>query len=396
MTGQRVMTMLTSLQETQRLASDDPRWARVLARDRSADGSFWYSVSTTGIYCRPSCPSRTANPKNVQLYETLAAAKATGFRPCKRCNPDGRSLEEENAVIVARACRLIEDSEETLSLSGLASTIGLSQSHLHRVFKSVTGLTPKAYATAHRGAKLREGLVSSDSVTEAIYDAGYGSSSRFYEKSAGLLGMTPTQYRAGGLNEEIRFAVGESSLGAILVASSAKGVVAILLGNDPELLVRDLQDRFPRAKLIGADRDYESLVAQVVGLIEAPGIGFGLPLDIRGTAFQQRVWRALQEIPPGQTVSYAEIARRIGTPKAVRAVAGACAANNLAVAIPCHRVVRNDGTLSGYAWGVDKKRTLLDREGTRPRDAMPQNRVTPLGVASEPGVRPFHHTLMRS
>ena len=283
-----------------------------------------------------------------------------------------------------------------MSLSGLASTIGLSQSHLHRLFKSVTGLTPKAYATAHRGAKLREGLVSSDSVTEAIYDAGYGSSSRFYEKSAGLLGMTPTQYRAGGLNEEIRFAVGESSLGAILVASSAKGVVAILLGNDPELLVRDLQDRFPRAKLIGADRDYESLVAQVVGLIEAPGIGFGLPLDIRGTAFQQRVWRALQEIPPGQTVSYAEIARRIGTPKAVRAVAGACAANNLAVAIPCHRVVRNDGTLSGYAWGVDKKRTLLDREGTRPRDAMPQNRVTPLGVASEPGVRPFHHTLMRS
>jgi AraC family transcriptional regulator of adaptative response/methylated-DNA-[protein]-cysteine methyltransferase len=226
----------------------------------------------------------------------------------------------------------------------------------------VTGLTPKAYATAHRGAKLREGLVSSDSVTEAIYDAGYGSSSRFYEKSTSLLGMTPTQYRAGGLNEEIRFAVGESSLGAILVASSAKGVVAILLGNDPELLVRDLQDRFPRAKLIGADRDYESLVAQVVGLIEAPGIGFGLPLDIRGTAFQQRVWRALQEIPPGQTVSYAEIARRIGTPKAVRAVAGACAANNLAVAIPCHRVVRNDGSLSGYAWGVDKKRTLLDRE----------------------------------
>jgi AraC family transcriptional regulator, regulatory protein of adaptative response / methylated-DNA-[protein]-cysteine methyltransferase len=198
--------------------------------------------------------------------------------------------------------------------------------------------------------------------TGAIYEAGYGSSSRFYEKSAGLLGMTPTRYRAGGLNEEIRFAVGESSLGAILVASSTKGVAAILLGNDPELLVRDLQDRFPRAKLIGADRDYESLVARVVGLMEAPSIGFDLPLDIRGTAFQQRVWRALQEIPPGRTVSHAEIARRIGMPKAVRAVAGACAANNHAVAIPCHRVVRNDGTLSGYAWGVDKKRMLLDRE----------------------------------
>jgi AraC family transcriptional regulator of adaptative response/methylated-DNA-[protein]-cysteine methyltransferase len=282
------MTMLTSMQETQRFASDDPRWARVLARDRSADGAFWYSVSTTGIYCRPSCPSRTANPKNVQLYETLAAAKATGFRPCKRCNPDGRSLEEENAVIVARACRLIEDSEETLSRSGLASTIGRSQSHLHRLFKSVIGITPKAYAIGQRAATLREGLASSDSVTEAIYEAGYSSSSRLYEKSAGLLGMTPTRYHAGGLNEEIRFAVGESSLGAILVASSTKGVAAILLGNDPELLVRDLQDRFPRAKLIGADGDYESLVARVVGLIEAPGIGFGLPLDIRGTAFSTK------------------------------------------------------------------------------------------------------------
>ena len=359
------MTMLTSIQETPRLASDDPRWVRVVSRDRSADGAFWYSVSTTGIYCRPSCPSRTANPRNVQLYDTLAAAKATGFRPCKRCNPDGRSLEAENAAIVAKACRLIQSSEETLSLDKLASTIGLSQSHLHRLFKSVTGITPKAYAIAQRAAKIREGLASSDSVTGAIYEAGYGSSSRFYEKSAGLLGMTPTRYRAGGLNEEIRFAVGESSLGAILVASSTKGVAAILLGNDPELLVRDLQDRFPRAKLIGADRDYESLVARVVGLIEAPSIGLDLPLDIRGTAFQQRVWRALQEIPPGQTISYAEIARRIGTPKAVRAVAGACAANNLAVAIPCHRVVRNDGTLSGYAWGVDKKRILLDREANQ-------------------------------
>ena len=359
------MTMLTSIQGTQRLASDDPRWARVVARDRSADGAFWYSVSTTGIYCRPSCPSRTANPRNVQLYDTLAAAKATGFRPCKRCNPDGRSLEAENAAIVAKACRLIQSSEETLSLDKLASTIGLSQSHLHRLFKSVIGITPKAYAIAQRAAKIREGLASGDSVTGAIYEAGYGSSSRFYEKSAGLLGMTPTRYRAGGLNEEIRFAVGESSLGAILVASSTKGVAAILLGDDPELLVRDLQDRFPRAKLIGADRDYESLVARVVGLIEAPSIGLDLPLDIRGTAFQQRVWRALQEIPPGQTVSYAEIGRRIGMPKAVRAVAGACAANNLAVAIPCHRVVRNDGTLSGYAWGVDKKRILLDREANQ-------------------------------
>jgi AraC family transcriptional regulator of adaptative response/methylated-DNA-[protein]-cysteine methyltransferase len=247
----------------------------------------------------------------------------------------------------------------------LAAAVGRSPSHFHRQFKATTGLTPKNYAAAHRAARLREGLASGDSVTEAIYDAGFNSSSRFYEKSREILGMTPTQYRSGGANEEIRFAVGESSLGALLVASSQKGVAAILLGAQPDELVRSLQDRFPKARLIGADRDYEALVARVVGLIETPGAGLGLPLDIRGTAFQQRVWQALQEIPFGHTASYAEIARRIGLPKAVRAVAGACAANNIAVAIPCHRVVRNDGALSGYAWGVERKRVLLDREKLR-------------------------------
>jgi AraC family transcriptional regulator of adaptative response/methylated-DNA-[protein]-cysteine methyltransferase len=342
--------------------SDDPRWARVLARDKTADGCFWYSVATTGIYCRPSCPSRTANRKNVQLHDTLVVAKATGFRPCKRCNPDGISIEGENAAIIAQACRLIEESEEEPSLHGLAEAVGLSPSYFHRMFKAITGLTPKDYAVAHRAAKIRQGLDSGNSVTEAMYDAGFNSSGRFYEKSTGLLGMTPTQYRAGGANEEIRFAVGETSLGAILVASSKKGVASILLGADPDTLVRNLQDRFPKARLIGADSDYEALVATVVGFVEAPNLGLDLPLDVRGTAFQQRVWQALQEIPAGQTVSYAEVARRIGLPKAVRAVAGACAANNLAVAIPCHRVVRNDGALSGYAWGVERKRVLLDRE----------------------------------
>jgi AraC family transcriptional regulator, regulatory protein of adaptative response / methylated-DNA-[protein]-cysteine methyltransferase len=342
--------------------SDDPRWARVLARDKTADGCFWYSVATTGIYCRPSCPSRTANRKNVQLHDTLVVAKATGFRPCKRCNPDGISIEGENAAIIAQACRLIEESEEEPSLHGLAEAVGLSPSYFHRMFKAITGLTPKDYAVAHRAAKIRQGLDSGNSVTEAMYDAGFNSSGRFYEKSTGLLGMTPTQYRAGGANEEIRFAVGETSLGAILVASSKKGVASILLGADPDTLVRNLQDRFPKARLIGADSDYEALVATVVGFVEAPNLGLHLPLDVRGTAFQQRVWQALQEIPAGQTVSYAEVARRIGLPKAVRAVAGACAANNLAVAIPCHRVVRNDGALSGYAWGVERKRVLLDRE----------------------------------
>jgi AraC family transcriptional regulator, regulatory protein of adaptative response / methylated-DNA-[protein]-cysteine methyltransferase len=251
------------------------------------------------------------------------------------------------------------------SLKDLADAVGRSPSYFHRAFKAVIGLTPKDYAAAHRAKKIRQGLASSNTITEAIYDAGFNSSGRFYEKSTDLLGMRPSRYRAGGADEEIKFAVGQTSLGAILVASSRKGVAAILLGDDPDELVRDLQDRFPKARLIGAERDYETLIARVGGLIETPEVGLSLPLDVRGTAFQQRVWQALQEIPTGETVCYAEIARRIGSPKAARAVAEACAANNLAVAIPCHRVVRHDGSLSGYAWGVDRKRALLDREASR-------------------------------
>jgi AraC family transcriptional regulator of adaptative response/methylated-DNA-[protein]-cysteine methyltransferase len=354
-----------SRKSTPTSVADDPRWARIVARDKTADGHLWYSVLTTGVYCRPSCPSRTANPKNVQLHDSLASARATGFRPCKRCNPEGLSADDENAALVARACRIIEESEEEPSLEKLADAVGRSPSYFHRIFKATTGVTPKDYATARRAAKVRHGLASASTVTEAIYDAGFNSSGRFYEKSTDLLGMTPSQYRAGGANEDIKFAVGQTSLGAILVASTNKGVAAILLGSDPEDLVRDLQDRFPKAHLIGADRDYEALVARVVGFVEAPKMGLNLPLDVRGTAFQERVWKALQEIPPGATVSYAEIARHIGAPKSVRAVAGACAANNLAVAIPCHRVVRNDGALSGYAWGVDRKRALIEREAAQ-------------------------------
>jgi AraC family transcriptional regulator of adaptative response/methylated-DNA-[protein]-cysteine methyltransferase len=358
-------TLATSRKATTPSVADDPRWTRIVARDKTADGHLWYSVATTGVYCRPSCPSRTANPKNVQLHDSLESAKATGFRSCRRCNPDGPSIEAENAALVAQACRIIEESEEEPSLEELADAIGRSPSYFHRLFKATTGLTPKDYAAAHHAKRVRQGLASGNTVTETIYDAGFSSSGRFYEKSTEMLGMTPSQYRAGGANEEIRFAVGQTSLGAILVASSKKGVASILLGDDPDELVRNLQDRFPKARLIGADRDYEALVARVVGFVETPGIGLDLPLDVRGTAFQQRVWRALQEIPVGETVSYADIARRIGSPKAVRAVAGACAANNLAVAIPCHRVVRNDGSLSGYAWGVERARVLLAREASR-------------------------------
>ena len=342
--------------------ANDPRWASVIARDPSADGTFVFSVRTTGVYCRPSCPARRARPENVRFHATGDDAVAAGFRPCKRCRPDRPSLREEHTDKVTRACRLIEGSPRMPSLEILAAAAGMSPFHFHRVFKGVTGLTPRAYAAAHRGERVRKTLERSSSVTRAIYESGYDSGGRFYAASQEILGMTPTDYRAGGTNAEIRFAVGECSLGSILVARSELGVCAILLGDDPDALARDLQARFPRATLIGGDPGFEQLVAKVVGFIEAPRLGLDLPLDVQGTAFQQRVWQALREIPPGRTASYTEIARRIGAPAAVRAVAGACAANRLAVAIPCHRVVRTDGALSGYRWGVERKRALLERE----------------------------------
>ncbi len=252
-------------------------------------------------------------------------------------------------------------SKRRLLLNSPASA-GLSTFHLHRVFKAITGLTPKQYAAAHRTRRVKAELGRSNTVTEAIYEAGYNSNGRFYEQSNEVLGMTPTAYRAGGVNTEIRFAIGECSLGSILVAASERGVCAILIGDDPEALARDLQDRFPRAQLIGGDSQFEHLVAKVVGFVEAPALGLDLPLDVRGTAFQQRVWQALREIPAGRTASYLQIATRIGAPKAVRAVGAAVGANPLAVAIPCHRVIRTDGSLCGYRWGVDRKRALIERE----------------------------------
>ena len=345
-----------------RSAVDDERWARILARDKTADGTFWYSVATTGVYCRPSCPSRTANRRHVGVHPTPAAARQAGFRACLRCNPDGPSVDAADAATVATACRLIERCAAAPPLATLAASAVLSPGHFHRLFKKHTGLTPREYAAAKRAARVRDALARDESITDAIYRAGFNSSGRFYEASTGMLGMTPGRFKAGGLNETIRFAVGQSSLGAILAASSETGVVAILLGDDPDRLARDLQDRFPTARLLGGDDGYERVVATVVGLVEAPALGLHLPLDIRGTAFQQRVWNALRDIPAGHTASYTAIAASIGAPRAVRAVAGACAANNVAVAIPCHRVVRSDGALSGYAWGVERKRALIERE----------------------------------
>ncbi|GBQ21221.1 O6-methylguanine-DNA methyltransferase [Gluconacetobacter sacchari DSM 12717] len=342
----------------------DPRWTAIVKRDRKADGRFWYSVITTRIYCRPSCPSRLARPDNMRLHDTIEAARASGARPCRRCDPDAASPEARGNARIVRACRLIEAGDAPPTLAALARQIGLSPGHFQRVFKSVTGLSPRQYAEACRSGRLRDGLREARTVTDAIYAAGYGSSSRFYEKAANLLGMTPTALRRGAPAERLRFAIGACSLGAILVASSDKGIVAILLGDDPDQLARDLQDRFPRADLIGEDREYAQLVATVVGFMEAPGVGLGLPLDIRGTAFQQRVWNALREIPAGSTTTYTEIAHRIGVPASVRAVANACGANALAVAIPCHRVIRRDGALSGYRWGVERKERLIEREKT--------------------------------
>lgn len=358
------MSKATTILELATTTKNDPRWQAVIKREAAADGKFFYSVKTTGVYCRPSCGARLARPENVQFYATPEEAEKAGFRACKRCKPTQMGSAAENAAKIAKACRFIEGSGKAPTLNRLADSADMSLFHFHRVFKSITGLTPIAYAKAHSNQRMRDSLERSNNVTDAIYDAGFNSSGRFYETSNQALGMTPKKFREGGLDTDIFFAIGQCSLGSILVAQSNKGVCSILIDDDPDVLVHDLQDRFPKANLIGDETGYQELIAKVIGLIEKPTIGIDLPLDIRGTAFQQRVWKALQQIPPGSTATYTEIAKKIGMPRAVRAVAQACGANSLAVAIPCHRVIRNDGSLSGYRWGVDRKRVLLEREVT--------------------------------
>jgi AraC family transcriptional regulator of adaptative response/methylated-DNA-[protein]-cysteine methyltransferase len=349
--------------------NDELRWAAVQRRDPAFDGLFYYSVRTTGVYCRPSCPSRAAGRANVAFHASAIDAEAAGFRPCLRCAPHLPPLAERQREAVARVCRLIDAADDVSGhapdLDSLAQAAGMSRYHFHRVFKAHTGITPRAYAAARRGERVRQELAQGAPVLDAIYDAGYGSSTRFYAGSRAVLGMLPAQYRSGGRGKTIRFAVGQCSLGAILVAATDRGICAILMGDEPAPLVDDLQVRFPHAVLEGADSDFALTVAQVVGLVEAPRIGLDLPLDVRGTAFQQRVWQALRTIPAGRTVSYAELAEIVGVAGGARAVAGACAANPAAVAIPCHRVVRVGGALSGYRWGIERKRTLLEREQTQ-------------------------------
>lgn len=350
---------------TELFKNDEDRWAAVVHRDSRADGVFFYSVRSTGVYCRPSCGARLARRENVRFHASALAAQDQGFRPCKRCRPHQSSLRDRRSAAIATACREIEVSEETPDLDAIASRAGMSRFHFQRVFRSVTGLTPKAYATAHRAQRVRERLQTSSTVTDAIYEAGFNSSGRFYATSGQMLGMTPTAFRNGAPDSSIRFAVGKCSLGSVLVATSEKGVCAILFGEDPRSLAEDLRSLFPNAQLLAGDGSFKDWVLRVVEFVEAPGLGLDLPLDIRGTVFQRRVWKALQQIPAGSTLSYAQVARKVGLPRSARAVAQACASNKLAVAIPCHRVVRSNGELSGYRWGVKRKEALLSRERGR-------------------------------
>lgn len=343
----------------------DSRWRAIEHRDTKADGSFFYSVRTTGVYCYPSCPARLPRPENVAFHSTPEAAEAAGFRPCKRCKPREAPRERRRAALVESLCRMIEASEEELSLQQLADGVNLSPSYVQRTFKAVSGISPKQYWIARRREKMQSTLRDASTVTEAVYAAGFGSAARFYDESTSVLGMTPRNYRAGGSGKTITFAIASTSLGAVLVAATDRGVCSILLGDDPQELIRDLERRFPTAELAGAKPSFDRLVALVVGLVENPSEHKHIPLDIQGTAFQQRVWAALMQVPPGSTVSYAELAAKIGDPRAARAVARACASNPIALAVPCHRVVRQDGGVSGYRWGVERKRELLRREQKR-------------------------------
>ena len=331
--------------------TEKSRWNAILERDHDADGKFYFAVKTTGFFCRPSCPSRRPNFEFVRFFDTTLDAERSGFRSCKRCDPKGPGRFEKNTKAVAAVCRAINQADQLASLDELAASVNISPSYFHRIFKRATGLTPKAYAIANRSDRVQKALFKRHTVTEAIYEAGFNSNGRFYADCSKTLGMKPKQYKRGGAGATIRFAIAESSLGPILVALSEKGICAILMGDDPDLLVKSLQDRFPKAHLVGGDKNYERVIAKVLGFIEAPKIGLDLPLDVRGTAFQRRVWKALMEIPIGKTATYSQIAERVRHPRAARAVAQACAANSLAVAIPCHRVLRTDGSLSGLPLG---------------------------------------------
>jgi AraC family transcriptional regulator, regulatory protein of adaptative response / methylated-DNA-[protein]-cysteine methyltransferase len=348
------------------IAMDDKRWDLLVHRDGGSDGSFFYGVKTTGIFCRPACPSRLPRRGNVRFFTTVREARQAGFRPCRRCRPEVPSRAEPHIEKIVRACELIREAEEPPTLARLAEAVSLSPYHFHRVFKRAVGITPKGYAAAIRAERLKEGLSRGMSVTRAIHDAGFGSSSRLYAETGEVLGMSPSEFRSGAAGIPIRFAAARTALGWVLVAATARGICAIDLGDSRDALIGNLRRRFKRAELWEEDPEFLRWVDRVRVFVESPRSGLDLPLDIRGTAFQRRVWQELRAIPPGRTANYSEIARRIGVPRAARAVARACAANALAAAIPCHRVVRKDGGPGGYRWGIAKKRALLEREAAGP------------------------------
>lgn len=358
------------------LTDEDHRWNTVVQRDRSAADDFLYAVKTTGVFCRPGCASRLPRRENVEFFDSCADAERAGYRPCRRCRPGETSPDERLAQTVIRACRRIETAEKAPTLAELATEAGLSPWHFQRVFRERVGLTPKQYARSHQLGRLRDSLHTERSVTEATYASGFGSSSRAHEGARERLAMTPSSYRKGAAGMTIRYGVTACDLGRVGVAVTEHGICAIELGDDAHSVVERLRASFPKARLEEAGAEFADLLDRVVALIETPASGIELPLDIRGTAFQERVWEALRRIPSGATASYAEIARRIGHPRAVRAVAGACAANRLAVAVPCHRAVRSDGGLGGYRWGMARKHDLLGREARTSADGNPAGEDT--------------------
>lgn len=347
--------------------SDDDRWEALRKRDLRAYGAFVYGVLTTGVYCRPACASRLPNRENVRFFGNSRDAEQAGFRPCRRCRPEAPEGEQPPVRTVLEACKRIDEAAEPPSLKELATAACLSVFHFQRLFKKIVGVTPKQYAIEKRANRIRERLTKGATVTEAMYDAGFGSSSRFYEKATSTLGMKPTTYKNGAQDVLIRFAVVPCFLGLVLVAATERGICAIDFGDTAKSLEENLRRRFPKAVFEDPDPQFAATIGEVLAFLENPRPGrLGLPLDVQGTAFQRRVWLTLQQIPAGDTVSYAEVASRVGRPKAARATARACAANPLAVAIPCHRVVRGDGQLGGYRWGLERKRVLLERESKQP------------------------------
>lgn len=354
--------MSSTMRDTESFVTESSRWQAVVDRDVRADGAFVYAVTTTGIYCRPGCASRLPNRENVRFFGTWQAAEGAGFRPCKRCTPQLAVVPDTATDAVMRACAIIEAAEKPPSLQQLADAVGLSPSYFHRLFRKTVGVTPRQYAAQKRLERVRANIRQDDTITDAIYNAGFESSSRFYETATPALGMKPATYRSGGADVVIRFAVVRSYLGWVLVAATAKGICRIDFDDEPDVLRARLRADFPQAQLVDDDADFSATVEQVLTFLDRPAQGLSLPLDVQGTAFQHRVWLALRDIPAGTRVSYSDVAARTGNPKAARAVAQACASNPIAVAIPCHRVVRKDGDLGGYRWGLDRKRAILERE----------------------------------